>query len=60
MISCRSSEANVSNNNGCGSSKLACSSEQFSFNASEASYELETQKECGSSSHVFSQSNDYF
>ena len=57
IISSRSSEANVSNNYGRDSSKLARSSEQFSFNTSEASYELETQNECGSSSQVFSESN---
>lgn len=58
IISCKSSEANVSNNDGHSSSKLARLSEQFSFNTSKTWYELETQNECGNSSQVFSESND--
>ncbi|KAH9703973.1 protein FAR1-RELATED SEQUENCE [Citrus sinensis] len=57
--SVRSSEANVANNNSWGTSILAGSSEHFSFYNSEASYEIETQNECGSSSQPSSESTDH-
>ncbi|KAH9698158.1 protein FAR1-RELATED SEQUENCE [Citrus sinensis] len=57
--SARSSEANVANNDSWGTSILAGSSEHFSFYNSEASYEIETQNECGSSSQPCSESTDH-
>ncbi|XP_024042049.1 protein FAR1-RELATED SEQUENCE 5-like [Citrus clementina] len=55
----RSSEVNVTNNDNWGTSILASSSEHFSFYNSEASYEIETQNECGSSSQPCSESTDH-
>ncbi|KAK9190623.1 hypothetical protein WN943_019230 [Citrus x changshan-huyou] len=57
--SARSSEANAANNDSWGTSILARSSEHFSFYNSEASYEMETQNECGSSSQPCSESTDH-
>ncbi|KAH9779925.1 protein FAR1-RELATED SEQUENCE [Citrus sinensis] len=57
--STRSSEANAANNDSWGTSILAGSSEHFSFYNSEASYEIETQNECGSSSQPCSESTDH-
>ncbi|KAH9801186.1 protein FAR1-RELATED SEQUENCE [Citrus sinensis] len=57
--SARSSEANAANNDSWGTSILARSSEHFSFYNSEASYEIETQNECGSSSQPCSESTDH-
>ncbi|KAK9199454.1 hypothetical protein WN944_014645 [Citrus x changshan-huyou] len=57
--SARSSEANAANNDSWGTSILAGSSEHFSFYNSEASYEIETQNEYGSSSQPCSESTDH-
>ncbi|KAK9174890.1 hypothetical protein WN944_026894 [Citrus x changshan-huyou] len=59
MSYCQSSEANAANNDSWGTSILAGSSEHFSFYNSEASYEIETQNECGSSSQPCSESTDH-
>ena len=60
MIICRSSKANVANNDSWGTSMLADSSEQFSFYNSEVLYEIETQNEYGSSSQPWYESTDHF
>ncbi|KAK9177643.1 hypothetical protein WN943_026831 [Citrus x changshan-huyou] len=59
-IICRSSEANVANNDSWGTSILADLSEQFSFYNNEVSYEIETQNKCGSSSQACFESIDHF
>ena len=60
LIICRTSEANVANNDSCDTSILVGSTDHFLFYNSEVSYEIETQNECGSSSHSWSESTYHF